>query len=155
MLGTIRRHGLAGLGLTLLEEVYHYEWALRSLICSGYAQCGTVSFYCLWSKMWDSQHLPQPACCHACRPDNNELSLWNCKPAPLFPFVRVVLVMMSLHSNKTVTETIWPFWFSLLIQYSVMLESCFCALCKDYPCIIQMMIFEPAEISFQTRFWDC
>ena len=47
-----------------------------------------------------------PACCHATHRDNNGNPL-TCKPVPMrcFPFIRAVMVMVSLRSNKTLTRT--------------------------------------------------
>jgi hypothetical protein len=41
--GIIRRGGLVGVGVDLLEEVYHYGGGLQGLLCSSYNQCGTQS----------------------------------------------------------------------------------------------------------------
>jgi hypothetical protein len=47
-------------------------------------------------------------CCHASYHDDNGLNLWNCKPAPVnfffFFFIKVALVMVSLHSNKILRQ---------------------------------------------------
>jgi hypothetical protein len=39
--------------------------------------------------------------------DNNRLNLWTCKQSPTecCPFLRVALVMVSVHSSKTLTKT--------------------------------------------------
>jgi hypothetical protein len=52
------------------------------------------------------QHL---TCHHAPHHDDNGLNLWNCKPAPsqILSFIRVALIMVWLHSNKTATKTVF------------------------------------------------
>jgi hypothetical protein len=40
--------------------------------------------------------------------DDNGLNLWTCKPAPIKCcfFIRLALVMVSVHSSKTLTKTV-------------------------------------------------
>lgn len=47
-----------------------------------------------------------PGCSHAPGHNDNGLSLWDCKPAPVKCLLRLALVTVSLHSNRTVTETL-------------------------------------------------
>ena len=60
--GTIRRCGLAGVGVALLEEVYHLGPALRSHEAQARLS-GSVSSYCLWIKMLNSQILLENHVC--------------------------------------------------------------------------------------------
>jgi hypothetical protein len=69
--GTIKRCGLLGVGVALLEEMYHCRGSFWGLICSSYAQCGTQSpswrtRWCFSSTMSDFHF------------DDNELNLWSC-----------------------------------------------------------------------------
>lgn len=63
-----------------------------------------------------------PACCHAsCHYDNGP-NLWNCKPAPTIIFLSVVVVMISFHSNKTLSQFVlvvrllWRFFLKISTQ---------------------------------------
>ena len=46
--------------------------------------------------------------CHDAYHDDEGLNLGNCKPAPneMFSFIRVALVMVFLHINRPVMETV-------------------------------------------------
>jgi hypothetical protein len=65
-----------------------------------------------------------PGCCHASCHDDNGLNLWNCKPAPIkcSLFIRVALIIVSLHNNgsliKTPTLLSHPFPITALSHYS-------------------------------------
>ena len=85
------------------------------VLCSSPAQCKRdppPGFLQKTDSFWlpedqDGELLASPApClpsgCHASHhDDDNRLNLQNCKPAPnyMFAFLRVALVMVSLHSN--------------------------------------------------------
>jgi hypothetical protein len=63
-INTISRCGLVRVGVALVEKVCHCgEWALRSLICLGYAQCDSLSLRPV-EKSVLSPGSCWPACCH-------------------------------------------------------------------------------------------
>jgi hypothetical protein len=85
--GTIRRYGLVGVGMALLEKVCH---------CGGHTSRSPMIKLCpVWKTvsllpMDQDAELPAPSsipylpsCCHASHRDNNGLNLWNCKSAPI------------------------------------------------------------------------
>jgi hypothetical protein len=51
-----------------------------------------------------------PACWHASRHDDDEVYLFNCKPAPIkyLSFISVAMIMVSLLSNKTLRQKLVP-----------------------------------------------
>jgi hypothetical protein len=86
--GIIRRCGLVGIGVALIEEVCHCAgrlWGLLGfrLLLSG----GKIPSS--WQPLGQDVELlapPNPclpAHCHASCPDDNGLNLWNRKPAPI------------------------------------------------------------------------
>lgn len=65
--GTNRRCGLVGVGVALLWKCVIVQQALRSHICTSYAQCGTVHFLLLRDQDIEllATSLPRlPACGH-------------------------------------------------------------------------------------------
>jgi hypothetical protein len=115
--GTIRKCGLVGIGVALLEEVCHCVgrfWGLLVLKLHP-EQKAVPSWLPLdqfieLSAPFPAPCLPSwcPASCH----DNNGLNLWNCKPAPITwaaykcsPY-KIALVLVSIRSNKTLTKTL-------------------------------------------------
>jgi len=87
MLGIIRRCGLVGVSVTLLEEVSHCVGGLWGLL--------VVKFHLVWnsplllpvdqdaelSVLSPAPCLPR--CCHASCHDDNGLNIRNCKPVPV------------------------------------------------------------------------
>lgn len=94
----IRGHGLVGVGLTLLKELCHWVWSLGSLSL------------CLQIRMLFLDTAPKPACMPPC-----SLNWWQWtktlnetikKKSPQWIFfVRVILLLVFLHSNRIVTKT--------------------------------------------------
>jgi hypothetical protein len=80
--GTLRRCGLVGVGLALLEEESWWGWALRSY---AQAQPSVKREPPSWLPSYqDVELLAPPApclpvCCHASHYYDNGLNLWNCK----------------------------------------------------------------------------
>lgn len=56
-------------------------------------------------------------CCHTSSPDDNRLTLWNYKTRIKCFLWKVVQVMMSFHSNRTLTKTNTHLWQSLSFFY--------------------------------------
>ena len=101
---TIRRCGLAEVGVVLLEEVGYCGWDLRSLKLKPSSPNVTQSPSVACGS---SVELPAPspapclpACCLASSRDDG-LNLGNCKLASfIFSFMRVAAAVVSLHSNS-------------------------------------------------------
>ena len=97
-------------GVALFEEVCHCGGGLWGLICSSHTQCGTQSPYTACRSrcrtLAPSPAPCLPALCHVSCHDDNGLNLWTHKPAPIKCFLLwVVLVIVSLHSNRMLTKT--------------------------------------------------
>jgi hypothetical protein len=92
--GSIRRRGLFGVGMTLLEEIHHCGGELWGPVFKLHPVWKRVSSSLPMKKMlswlpWDkdtelSAPLASclPTCCHASYHYDNGLDLWNSKPAP-------------------------------------------------------------------------
>ena len=85
-ISTIRRCGLAGVSVALLEEVCHYGGKLWWHIYSSHDK----KWYSLLLLPADQDRelsappVPcLPGCHHVCHHGDNGLNIWNCKPAPI------------------------------------------------------------------------
>lgn len=120
--GAIRMCAFIRRGLALLVEVFHY----------GGVTLGSHIYVHIYVQVWSghsfsvpvegSLHLAafrprcktlssSPALClpeqrYASSHDDNRSNLWHCKPVQLFSFIRVDLVVVSLHSNESQTKTL-------------------------------------------------
>ena len=96
-------------GMALLEEVRHCRVDLDVLIAQGMPNM-VHSLFLLPADQGVELLAPPtpclPACCHAFCHDNNELNLSTISQHQLNVFlIRVAVFMVSLHSNKTLSET--------------------------------------------------
>jgi len=94
------------IGVALLEEMCHQEWAL-GFQSPNQTQRHSLS---LWLPDPDVEFSANssarlPARCHVSHHDDNELSLSVCKPNLIKCFIRVAMVMVSLHHNRTPAKT--------------------------------------------------
>jgi len=92
----VRRCGLVGVGVILLEEECHCESGLWSLLYSSYNRCGT-QFPSATEDQYVELSTPSlasylPACCRVSNYDNSGLNFWKCKPPPMkcFPLYELL-----------------------------------------------------------------
>jgi hypothetical protein len=90
--GTIKRYGLVGVVVALLEEVCHCGVGFETLLLAAHE---LVSSVCLKNKIQNSQLLSHHAClaghCHASCHDDNDLNHRTCKSVPFqgFPLYKL------------------------------------------------------------------
>ena len=81
--GTIRKYGLVGIGVALLEKVFHVVGGLGNLLLTDWK----TAVFCLPPEQDVQFSAPLapclPECCHDSRHDDNGLNLWTCEPAPI------------------------------------------------------------------------
>lgn len=106
----VRRRGLAGVGVALLEEVCRWGWALR--LQKPKAGLVALSSRCLPADVGIALSVASPEphlllCGHAPQPWGQwtDLVKLQARSNEMLPFVRVPGVTVSLYSSRTMTKT--------------------------------------------------
>lgn len=111
---TIRRCGLFGVGVALVEEVHHCEDGLWGTMLKLHpveetflwlpAEGNLLAVFGSRCRTLDSSISKFTACCHTSHHDDNGLNLWNCNQSQLN-----VLYKRSLHSNGNPNQDSFAF----------------------------------------------
>lgn len=109
---TIRKYGLVGVAMDLLEEMWHCVYGVCGLLCPGYCPLSQLDSYYLHDVGFSAPTpaSPLPPCCHDLHHNGNGLNLWSDKPQPQVNIflIRTATITVSLHSNSNLNwDILW------------------------------------------------